>query len=167
MYITAIDFETAWYQPHSAIALGITRIRDNQVIETKSWLFRPPGRRVYIRPNFIDIHGIRPEHLRDKPDFAGVWPEIAPYFETASMLLAHNAPFDKNVLYATTQFYGITLPAFDWNCTVRISRVKWPDIENHKLSTVCRHLGIPLRHHDPASDAEGCANIYLQACKAA
>lgn len=165
MYVTAIDFETAWYQPHSAIAVGISRIEDGKVIETRSWLFRPPGRRVYIRPNFIDIHGIRPEHLEDKPDFSGVWPEIAPYLESASMLVAHNAWFDRNVLYATADHYGITLPAYDWACTVRISKVKWPDIENHKLSTVCSHLGIPLKHHDPASDAHGCAQIYIEAAK--
>ena len=167
MYVTAIDFETAWYQPQSAIALGITRIRDNEVVETKSWLFRPPGKRVYIRPDFIAIHGIRPEHLKDKPDFAGVWPEIAPYFETASMLLAHNASFDRNVLYATAEHYGITLPAFDWNCTVRIARQRWPELENHKLNTVSQHLGIELQHHDAASDAHACANIYLRAAKAA
>lgn len=166
MYITAIDFETAWYQPHSSIALGISRILDGKVIETRSWLYRPPGRRVYIRPDFIAIHGIKPADLEDKPDFAGVWPEIAPYFESASMLLAHNAWFDKNVLYGTTQHYGIELPAFDWNCTVRIARTTWPDLENHKLNTVCAHLGIDLDHHDAASDAHGCANIYIRASEA-
>lgn len=162
-YVTAIDFETAWYQPHSAIALGISRIHDGEVFETRSWLFRPPGRRVYIRPDFTAIHGIRPEELEDKPDFFDIWHEMAPYFENASMLLAHNAAFDRNVLYGTAEHYGITLPVFDWNCTVRISRATWPDIENHKLSTVCAHLGIPLNHHDAASDAHGCAQIYLRA----
>lgn len=162
-YVTAIDFETAWYQPHSSIALGISRIKDGVVVETKSWMYRPPGRRIYIRPDFIAIHGIRPEHLEDKPDFSGVWEEIAPYLETASMLVAHNAWFDRNVLYGTAEHYGINLPAFDWNCTVRIARATWPDLENHKLNTVAAHLGIALNHHDAASDAEACANIYIKA----
>jgi len=164
--ITAIDFETAWFRPHSAIAVGLSVIEDGAVVETRSWLFRPPGSRhkpVYIRPEFIDIHGIRPEDLEDKPDFSGVWPEIMPYVERTETFLAHNARFDRNVLYATADHYGITLPTFDWVCTVDVSRVTWPDLENHKLSTVCRHLGIPLDHHDAASDAHGCANIYLRA----
>ncbi len=166
MYITAIDFETAWYAPHSAIALGVTRILDGKVVDTTSWLFRPPGRRVYIRPDFIAIHGITPDQLEDKPDFFGVWHEIAPYLENTKMLLAHNARFDRNVLYATAEHYGINLPSFDWVCTVNVARSKWPDIENHKLNTVSKHLGIELNHHDAASDAHACANIYLRACEA-
>lgn len=164
-FVTAIDFETAYYAATSAIALGISRIKDNVVIETRSWLFRPPGKTIFIRPDFIDIHGIKPRDLVGKPQFDGVWPEMALYFETATMLLAHNARFDKNVLYSTAWHYGINLPAFDWVCTVNLARAKWPDIENHKLSTVCRHLDIPLQHHDPASDAQACANIYIQACR--
>lgn len=163
MKIIALDFETAWYKAYSAIALGVSIIEDNEVIETKSWMFRPPGKRVYIRPDFIDIHGITPEQLKDKPTFLGVWPEIAPYLEDVDCVLAHNASFDRNVLYSTAEFYGINLPNLDWLCTVRISRATWPDIENHKLSTVCAHLGIPLNHHDAASDAHGCAQIYLRA----
>ena len=166
-FVIAIDFETAWYRPHSAIALGITRIKDDKIYDSHSWLFRPPGNNIYIRPEFIDIHGIRPEHLRGKPNFEGIWPEIAPYFEDAQMLLAHYAPFDRNVLYSTAEHYGITLPAFDWVCTVNVSRVKWPDLENHKLNTVCKHLDIELNHHDAGSDAHACANIYLRALEMA
>jgi DNA polymerase-3 subunit epsilon len=161
--VTAIDFETAWYQPHSAIAVGLSVIKDRMVTQTRSWLFRPPGRRVYIRPDFIAIHGIRPEDLEDKPDFEGVWPEIMPYLEQTGLLLAHNARFDRNVLYATADHYGINLPSFDWVCTVDVARATWPELDNHKLSTVCSHLEIPLNHHDAASDAQGCAHIYLKA----
>ena len=164
MYVTAIDFETAWYKPESAIALGISRIHNGRVIETRSWLFRPPGENIYIRRDFIDIHGIRPDDLRDKPRFDGVWQEMSPYFESATMLLAHNAGFDRGVLHATAAHYGIHLPAFDWLCTVNLSRSVWPQLHNHKLPTVSAHLGIDLNHHDAASDAEACANIYIHAC---
>ncbi|MDE1152167.1 MAG: 3'-5' exonuclease [Micavibrio sp.] len=166
MYVTAIDFETAWYKPESAIAVGISRIHDGRVIETRSWLFRPPGKSIYIRPEFIDIHGISPDDLRGKPRFDGAWPEIAPYLESASMLLAHNARFDRSVLHATAEHYGILLPQFDWLCTVNLSRATWPKLANHKLNTVSAHLDIALNHHDAASDAQACANIYIHACEA-
>jgi DNA polymerase-3 subunit epsilon len=166
MNILAIDFETAWYRAHSAIALGISKIENGIVTETRSWLFRPPGRGIYIRPEFVDIHGIRAEDLVSKPQFPGVWPEMVPYFEWAEMLLAHNAGFDRNVLYSTAEHYGINLPSFKWNCTVNIARTTWPGLINHKLNTVSEHLGIALKHHDPASDAEACARIYLSAVAA-
>lgn len=163
MRTIAIDFETANYPRESAIALGISVIDDNCVSETRAWLFRPPGQRIYIRPDFIDIHGIRPEHLRDKPDFGGVWDEMREYFRNADTLIAHNAGFDRSVLYAVAGFYGIELPSYNWKCTVNLSRVMWPGLFNHKLPTVCEHLGIELKHHDPASDAEAAAKIYLNA----
>jgi DNA polymerase-3 subunit epsilon len=166
MTLLAIDFETAWYQPHSAIALGVTRVQDGAVVETKSWLFRPPGDRIYIRRDFTAIHGITAADLTNKPHFPGVWPEMLPYFENAKILVAHNARFDRNVLYATAEHYGINLPAFDWVCTVNVARSVWPQLPNHKLPTVSGHLGIALDHHDPASDAEACARIYLGACAA-
>jgi DNA polymerase-3 subunit epsilon len=160
-HIVAIDFETANYARNSAIALGVSVIRDGVVTETKSWLFRPPGERIYIRPDFIDIHGITPADLKDKPYFDGVWKTIEPYLLDADLLLAHNAGFDRTVLHAVAEHYGIELPRYNWQCTVNLSRVTWPELYNHKLSTVCEHLSIPLKHHDPASDAEACARIFL------
>lgn len=162
----AIDFETANYPRESAIALGVSVIENNAVTETRAWLFRPPGERIYIRRDFIAIHGITSNMLKDKPDFSGVWDEMKPYFNRADMLIAHNAGFDRTVLYAVAAHYDIEIPAFDWRCTVNLSRVMWPGLFNHKLPTVCEHLGITLKHHDPASDAEASARIFLAATEA-
>lgn len=163
MKYLAIDFETANYPRESAIALGISVIDGGKVVETRAWTFRPPGKRIYIRPDFIDIHGIRPEHLKDRPHFDGVWDEMRPYFERAETLIAHNAGFDRSVLYGVADHYNISLQPFYWKCTVNLSRVSWPGLYNHKLPTVCEHLGITLKHHDPASDAEASARIFLHA----
>lgn len=159
--VVALDFETANYPRDSAIALGISVIEDNAVKETRSWLFRPPGNSIYIREDFIKIHGIRPADLRDKPRFDGVWREIAVYLEGVDLLIAHNAGFDRSVLYAVADRYGIALPRYNWQCTVNIARRTWPHLSNHKLPTVCGHLGIQLKHHDPASDAEACSKIFI------
>jgi DNA polymerase III subunit epsilon len=159
--IVAIDFETANYSRASAIALGVSVIQDGVVTKTNSWLFRPPGPDIYIRRDFVAIHGIRPEDLEDKPCFEDIWHHAAEDLEKADWLLAHNARFDRNVLYAMAAYYEIALPRYKWQCTVNISRATWPGLVNHKLSTVCAHLGIPLKHHDPASDAEACARIFL------
>lgn len=157
----AIDFETANYPRESAIALGISVIENGTIAETRSWLFRPPGNRIYIRPDFIDIHGIRPEDLKDKPWFDALWPEMVSYMPEGATLIAHNAGFDRTVLHAVAAHYAINLPHYQWKCTVNISRAQWPGLINHKLPTVSEHLGIALRHHDPASDAEASARIYL------
>ena len=159
--VVALDFETANYPRDSAIALGISVIQDNVIHGAKSWLFRPPGNNIYIREDFIKIHGIRPADLRGKPNFHGVWPEIESYIKDADLLIAHNAGFDRSVLHGVAQYYNIDLPRYNWQCTVNIARRTWPHLTNHKLPTVCEHLGIELKHHDPASDAEACSKIFL------
>lgn len=38
-----------------------------------------------------------------------------------------------------------------------------PDLKNHKLKTVAKHLGLPaFKHHDAREDALACANIFLK-----
>jgi DNA polymerase-3 subunit epsilon len=45
---------------------------------------------------------------------------------------------------------------------MKLARDRW-GIYPTKLSDVCRHLGLRLRHHDPLADAEACAWIVLKA----
>ncbi len=158
--ITAIDFETANYRSHSAIAVGLTLIEERQIIESVSYLIRPPEN--WFVPKFIDIHGIHPHQVEDQPNFEELWPQIQRFFEDTTML-AHNAPFDRSVLEGTAGYYALALPRLEWLCTVQLSRKRWPQLERHKLNIVCDHLGIDLNHHDAGSDALAAAKIYLAA----
>jgi len=158
--ITAIDFETANYRAHSAIAIGLTVIEDRRIVETVSYLIRPPES--WFVPKFIDIHGIEPHMVEDSPTFEELWSTIGRFFQDTTML-AHNAGFDRGVLEATAAYYELALPKLDWLCTVQISRKRWPELERHKLNIVCDHLGIELNHHDAGSDALAAAKIYLAA----
>ena len=168
----AIDFETANYPRESAIALGVSVIENNTVRETRSWMFKPvpdprfDPTRIYIRRDFIAIHGITSRMLKDKHFFDGYWHEIQPYFEEADQLIAHNAGFDRNVLAAVLAHYEFPPVRHNWQCTVNISRTSWPGLINHKLSTVAEHLNIALNHHEAASDAEACARIFIAAQEA-
>jgi DNA polymerase-3 subunit epsilon len=56
----------------------------------------------------------------------------------------------------------LSAPQAPYECTVRLARKTW-NLFPTKLPDVCRHLGIPLRHHDAASDAHACARIVLAA----
>ena len=158
--ITAIDFETANYRSHSAIAVGLTLIEERAIVESVSYLIRPPNN--WFVPKFIDIHGIQPHQVEDQPNFEELWPRIQHFFQDTTML-AHNAAFDRGVLEGTAAYYEMALPRLDWLCTVQISRQRWPQLSRHKLNIVCDHLGIDLNHHDAGSDALAAAQIYLRA----
>ena len=156
----ALDFETADYEPDSACALSIVRANVNGIQEQKTFLIRPP-RKEFV---FTYIHGIRWSDVASMPNFEGHWPEILTILKEVSYLAAHNAAFDRNVMAACCRQAGVQELNHPYLCTVRLARKVWC-LRPAKLPDVCRHLRIPLKHHDAASDALACANIVLAAMR--
>lgn len=154
----AIDFETADYGSDSACAIGAVRVENGVVASRECRLIRPPRGRF----QFTYIHGITWEDVAESPDFAEVWEDLQPIFEGADYLAAHNASFDRGVLAACCLAAGLEAPPLEFACTVKIARRVW-NIRPTKLPNVCDYLGLPLQHHDAASDAEACAQIVIRA----
>jgi DNA polymerase-3 subunit epsilon len=107
-------------------------------------------------------HGITWRDVQHKPSFAELWPEISSVLQGAEFIAAHNASFDRSVLRACCGSAGISLAANSYLCTVRLARAVW-GLRPTTLADVCRHLSIPLKHHDAVSDAQACAKILLAA----
>ena len=58
----------------------------------------------------------------------------------------------------TLEFYNLPLPAFDCDCTLKLTECK--------LDVICEAYGIELKnHHDAAADAVACAKVYLKLLK--
>lgn len=161
-FALAIDFETANELPHSACAMGAALVKGDEIIDRVEARFRPYTGD-YFR--FTHIHGIRWGDVRDLPTFEAVWPTFQPLWEKGQLLLAHNAPFDLRVLFATCRRASVVPEPRWYACTLAISRKTWPEFSDHKLSTVCRNLGLSLNHHDALADAIGCASIYIASAK--
>jgi DNA polymerase-3 subunit epsilon len=154
----AIDFETADHGPDSACAVGLVRVEGVTVVRRETVLLRPPRRQII----FTRIHGITWEMVEDKQPFAAAWPLLLPILDGAAFLAAHNAPFDRRVLGACCAAAGLSMPPLSFLCTVQLARRHWGQKRND-LASVCRRLGIGLRHHDAGSDAEACARIVIAA----
>ena len=162
MKFLAIDFETANYDGHSACALGLVSVEDLVITKETHWLIRPPDK--YFVPRFIDLHGITWNKVKDVPTFDKYWPQLSELIEGADFIVAHNASFDIGVLRACCEYYDLPTPRFKYRCTVRAAREHF-NIYPTKLPDVCRHLEIPLSHHDPLSDARASATIMIKCCK--
>ncbi|MDO9531145.1 MAG: 3'-5' exonuclease [Deltaproteobacteria bacterium] len=154
----ALDFETADYPRDSACALGLVRVENHQIVRRTYHLIRPPRRRFA----FTYLHGITWEDVAGQPTFAELWPSLTPILEGVDFLAAHNASFDRSVLQRCCETAGLSLPGLPFECTVRLARQTW-NIFPTKLNNVCDHLGITLKHHHAASDAEACALIVIAA----
>lgn len=159
--ILAIDFETASHAPDSACALGLALVEDGRLVAEDAFLIRPPEREFV----FTWVHGLRWQDVADQPSFDAAWSRLAPWLEGIDWLAAHNAPFDRNVLHACCRTYRLASVDLPFLCTVQVARQVW-GIYPTKLPLVCRALGIPLRHHDAASDAAACAQILVRAMEA-
>jgi DNA polymerase-3 subunit epsilon len=154
----ALDFETADYSPDSACALGLVRVENHQIVHRTYHLIRPPRRRFV----FTYLHGITWEDVAHQPTFAELWPSLTPILKGVDFLAAHNASFDRAVLQRCCEAAGLRPPQTPFQCTVRLARQTW-NIFPTKLNNVCDHLGITLKHHHAASDAEACALIVIAA----
>jgi len=154
----ALDFETADYCRDSACALSVVIVDNEQVVDTWASLIRPP-RKDFV---FTYLHGISWSHVKDKPAFGELWPDVAKLLANVDFLAAHNASFDRSVLQTCCAAAGHERAAAPFLCTVKLARATW-GIFPTKLSDVAHHLQIPLKHHDAASDAFACAQILIKA----
>jgi DNA polymerase-3 subunit epsilon len=153
---TAIDFETADNGRDSACAVGLARVEDGEITSTAYRLIKPPRENII----FTYIHDIAWEDVAGEPSFGELWPELAGLFEGIDFIAAHNAPFDRGVLYACCAAAGLKAPPQPFVCTVQLSRREL-GLRPATLSHVCHHLSIPLKHHNALSDAEACAKIMM------
>jgi DNA polymerase III epsilon subunit-like protein len=121
--------------------------------------------RVGNRPFSIYAPG-RYEELRYEisiaPDMQGLWADVKQIFNQADIAVAHNIPTEKNIL---GDYYPF-LETVKWVDTLKLSRMIYPNVNDHSLSELLRGLDLytkvcemcPAREeHDALFDAVGCA----------
>ncbi|ACF46441.1 MAG: 3'-5' exonuclease [Prosthecochloris sp.] len=108
------------------------------------------------------IHGITPELLAGEKPPEAVWPEFLKFIGS-NILIAHNAPFDISFIRNELRFLGLSLLNGS-QCTLAFSRKKFPQLKNHKLENVARHVlgGMPkgIKLHRASGDALLTAMIW-------
>lgn len=154
----AIDFETANRNRNSACSLALIVVEENQIVNKKHWYINPPTDDFY----FSYLHGITKSTVLNAPTLAELWETELKFYIENKIIVAHNASFDISVLQTSLSEAGITQSKIQYLDTVEYARNFFPTLENHKLPTVCKFLGISLNHHNALSDAEACAQIVIK-----
>ena len=162
--LAAIDFETANEKLSSACSLGIAIIENNEIVKNMQWLIKPPE--LYFRPFNTRLHGISEKIVEKKPEFYRIWPTIKKYLE-GSIILAHNASFDTEVLRKLLDVYQLEYPELSYACTVVLSRKVWKGFENYKLSTVAENLNFSFKHHNAKRRCHGMCKYSNRSSKKA
>lgn len=139
-------------------AIGLCLVEDGEIVRELYTLVNPESRFDYFN---IRLTGITPEAVRGKPTFPVLWELLRPMME-GRILVAHNAVFDMGVLAKCLSAYGISWQdRVPYACTCTMGRACYPELENHRLNTMCDHLGLTLNHHNAGSDSRACAELLL------
>ena len=154
----AFDVETPNRLNHRMSALGITVIDGGKIIRDFYSLVNPETHFDWFN---TQLTGIDAALVCGAPTFPELWQEIEPLM-SGGILLAHNAVFDLGVLKKCLDGYGISWKrSARYLCTVQMGRQLLPGM-GHKLNELCSYYGIPLDHHNAASDSQACARILLR-----
>jgi DNA polymerase-3 subunit epsilon len=154
--------ETPNYANDRINSIGITVIENGTIVDDFYSLVNPE---THFDPFNIRLTGITPEMVADQPTFPQLWEKIASVMGSG-LLIAHNAPFDMGVLAQCLSAYQIEWQPFTYYaCTCVMGRACYPDLENHKLDTLCDYLGLALDHHNAGSDSCACAELLLDYMK--
>lgn len=157
---TAIDFETANGFRGSPCAVGLTKVRNGRIVAEAAWLMRPPPNYDHFDYHNVRIHGITAGDVAGMPRFGELFPEIGAFIGN-DILAAHNAAFDLGVIRSGLEVSGLAGPAYDYACTVMLSRRCYSLVSN-SLPFAAEEAGVPLlKHHDAAEDARACAGILI------
>ncbi len=155
----AFDVETPNSANDRMSAIGIAVVENGAVTEEFSTLVDPEEHFDWFN---VQLTGITPAMAAEAPNFAELWPVLEPYL-SSGLLIAHNASFDMGVLAKCLAAYDILWkPTAEYACTVRMGRACFPGFPNHKLNTMCDHLGIELDHHRAGSDSRACAELMIR-----
>lgn len=157
---TAIDVETANEQRTSLCAVGVVEVQAGVIMRTWKSFVRPHELRVDAINQ--SIHRISADDLRDAPTFSEVWEQLAPMIE-GNIVLAHNAEFDMNVLQQTVRYHAVREAGMRSLCTLKLSHVAFPELDDYRLADVARYLNLDFRHHACEEDARVCAQIAMHA----
>ncbi len=154
----AIDVETTGLSPIANELIEVSAIKYNgkEKLDTFTTLIKPKERIPYYITN---ITGITNDMVKNSPCVEEVMPELI-QFIGENPIVAHNANFD----YKFIQNYSNN--AFSKNKlidTVQIGRRLYPNLPNHKLGTIAKHIGITEDgFHRAEFDCECCARIYME-----
>lgn len=154
------DFETTGLSAKRdrITEIGAVKMRAGEVVDTFS-SFVNPG--MPIPKKITELTGITDEMVADAPGETEAVKLFCDFCGDAVMV-AHNASFDMGFLNAAKHRIGIALEQTSLD-TVELSRMLYPNLKNHKLDTIARHLEMEdFNHHRACDDANVLAGMFVK-----
>lgn len=156
----SLDVETANPDQSTICQIGVGIFEDGELIDTWKSYINPQD---YFHWRFIDIHGIVPKMVKNKPTFPKVYPILRQMLE--NNIVVHHSPFDRVAFRKAFERYGLEPFEVQWLDSVRVARNTWEELDGgYNLANLAYHLDIEFQHHDALEDAIACGRIVVEAC---
>ncbi|NMD71635.1 exonuclease [Bacillus sp. DNRA2] len=162
MDFIAIDFEIANNNLSSACSLGMVFVNNNQIVDEKYFLIQPPS--LIFDEKMTKVHGLTRTDVQGADKFDKVWDEIKSYFNSETLVIAHNAQFDMSVLKSCLVEYSLEIPEFRFADSIQISaKACGGNGVRGSLKARTEWFGIVLNdHHNALADARACAELVIK-----
>ncbi|EED36376.1 DNA polymerase III, epsilon subunit [Luminiphilus syltensis NOR5-1B] len=151
-------------QGHRIIEIGCVELVNRKLTGNHYHQYVQPQRE--IDPGAMEVHGITPDFLADKPTFDRVADEFLAFIDGAELII-HNAPFDVGFIDAELDRLGARRTAVADHCRVTdslvLARRKHPGQRN-SLDALCQRYGVDNSTrtlHGALLDAEILADVFL------
>ncbi len=141
--------------------IGAVKV-ENGVITDKWSTFVNPGEP--IPQKIVELTSITDEMVKDAPSIGEILPDFLEFCK-GCVLVAHNARFDVGFMKAAAKRCQTPFD-FAYLDTLQLARCLYPQLANHKLNNLTRHLNIMLEnHHRAVDDAKATADIFVKMLK--
>lgn len=138
--------------------IGAVKVADGVVTERWS-TFVNPGEP--IPQKIVELTSITDEMVKDAPRIQEILPNFLEFCK-GCVLVAHNANFDVGFIKVAAKRYEIPFD-FTYLDTVQLARCLYPNLANHKLNNLAKHLNVVLEnHHRAVDDAKATADIFVK-----
>lgn len=158
MNFSIIDFETATPWRGSVCAVGLTVVRNGEIVDSFYSLINPQE---HIHTFNTKIHGISDADVATAPTFAEVWPKIVELVGEYP-LGAHNAEFDMAAIQSAVVHWDVQPANFKVFDTLSLFRSAFNCSNGCGLDAVAEHYGVSLDHHNAGADATVTAKCVLK-----
>lgn len=152
------DLETTGLNPQYdyITEIGAVLVENSEIVDTFERLVRPKKK---IPDKVAELTGITNEMVAEAKSINLVLPQFLEFIGN-NVLVGHNVDFDSKFISAACQRFN--LPYKNKVCdTLELSSRTLPDLEDHKLGTVCRELGITNESaHRASSDAAATMQVF-------
>jgi DNA polymerase-3 subunit epsilon len=161
-----LDTETTGLDPnqgHRIIEVAAVEMVNRRLTGNHLHRYVNPDRDIDV--GAMQVHGITPEFLQDKPRFADIAREFVDFVQGAELII-HNAPFDVGFLNMELRLLDMA-PLTNWCCdvtdTLTMAKALHPGQRNN-LDALCKRYGVDNAArtlHGALLDCELLAAVYL------